>query len=332
MYDAPFHSYPRPQDPNYTFFNGLDGNKIIKKVTYNKDNKIVSEENTKHSFDYFNTMLDNKEKFHSVRWKYDIFYPNPNDNSTKIINVQEFQVGAEQFVDLYNANQIKKSINYNTEEYTYDFYTGLNNSILENTITGIQNSITGNTKYIYSPFIDNTVTPNITRYFISEVQNQPVNGTTLDPKTRYNYDLDGNMIEMVNVTPGVINNNQYESYIYGYNNRFVVAKITGAKYSDIPAANITAIKAASNLIINDINNTAMETALNALRSVAALANAQITTTTINPVFGPTSVTDPKGYTIYSEYDVFGRSTLTKEKNPLGGFNILSETKFNTRPN
>jgi hypothetical protein len=76
----------------------------------------------------------------------------------------------------------------------------------------------------------------------------------------------------------------------------------------------------------------METALNALRSVTALANAQITTTTINPVFGPTSVTDPKGYTIYNEYDVFGRPTLTKEKNPSGGFNILSETKYNTRAN
>ncbi len=218
-------------------------------------------------------------------------------------------------------------------EYNHQFFdyiiNSFNSSYIQNEINVLNENyqIISQSKDIYSIFG--------TRFLKSETQTA-IGSNALEPKTRYNYDQDGNMIEMVNVTPiqagQVIPNNQYESYIYGYNNRFVVAKITGAKYSDIPTANITAIKNASNQIINDANNTAMETALNALRSLPALGNAQITTTTINPVFGPTSITDPKGYTIYNEYDVFGRLALTKEKNPLGGFNILSETKFNTRPN
>ena len=59
---------------------------------------------------------------------------------------------------------------------------------------------------------------------------------------------------------------------------------------------------------------------------------KLNTYTYNPVFGVTSITDPKGYTIYTEYDAFGRVKLTKEKTADGSLKILSENQYNTRPN
>ncbi len=319
-------------------FNLDNGNKLCIRNTFNAENQLVNESFTKYDKANGEYMSEHdKGFFEFLEWTHNI-------NHTKngfIEKSYDFTYGYKNQSYYTESNGMYFNITRDTNNvtdttYEYDFFDNENYlpgfNYLKNTVTGIDNLTTGKTKYIYTPLTNTTVTPNITRYLVSEMQHKPVNGTAMEPKTRYNYDLDGNMIEMVNVTPGTIPNNQYESYIYGYNNRFVVAKITGAKFSDIPAANITAIKSASNQIINPANNTALETALNALKSVSALANAQITTTTINPVFGPTSVTDPKGYTIYNEYDVFGRPTLTKEKNPAGGFNILSETKYNTRAN
>lgn len=152
--------------------------------------------------------------------------------------------------------------------------------------------------------------------------------------TQSEWDAVGNIISTVQVTPGTIANNQWDSFIYGYDNRFVVAKLTGIKYSDIPTSLIDAIKTASNQEITPTNITAMETALSALRDSTDtdLQNAQITTYTYNPVYGVTSVTDPKGMTIYTEYDAFGRVKLTKEKTANGDLKILSENQYNTRPN
>ena len=190
-----------------------------------------------------------------------------------------------------------------------------------------------NTKYINTTLSGQLNGNPINRYLTTEIQTSQ-NNDPLEPKTRFEYDTDGNMVSTVQVTPGNIANNQWDSFIYGYDNRFVVAKLTGIKYSDIPPALINDIKAASNQAITPASITAMETYLNALRNSTDVnvQNAQITTYTYNPVFGVTSLTDPKGMTIYTEYDAFGRVKLTKEKAPDGSLKILSENQYNTRPN
>lgn len=172
-----------------------------------------------------------------------------------------------------------------------------------------------------------------TRYLLTEIQYSVGTNPTV-PKTRLEYDTDGNMVSTVQITPGVINNNQWDSLIYGYDNKVIVAKLSGIRYSDIPPSLITAIKTASSTAITPASQASMETALNALRTSTDvnLKNAQISTMTYNPVFGVTSSTDPKGYTVYNEYDVFGRPTITKEKDENGVFRILTENQYNTRPN
>ena len=49
----------------------------------------------------------------------------------------------------------------------------------------------------------------------------------------------------------------------------------------------------------------------------------ITTYTCDPLIGVTSITDPKGYTIYYTYDSFGR--LQHVKDAQG--NIVSENEY-----
>jgi hypothetical protein len=150
-------------------------------------------------------------------------------------------------------------------------------------------------------------------------------------KTQFLYDDDGNQVQTTQLpTDNSTANSQVETTLYGYNNRFAVAKISGVAYSAIPQSLIADIKTKSNLPWSQQNQDSLQIELNKLYK--QFPNAMITTYTYNPVYGLTSTTDQRRHTIYKEYDVFGRPTITKEKKEAGGFSILSENKYNTRPN
>ncbi|WP_299628223.1 RHS repeat domain-containing protein [uncultured Tenacibaculum sp.] len=118
-------------------------------------------------------------------------------------------------------------------------------------------------------------------------------------------------------------------YIWGYNQTQPIAKIEGATLSTIPSATITNLQTLSN---NDndrsINTTgsegALRVALNNLRNLTALKEALVTTFTYDPLVGVTSITDPRGETIYYEYDEFNRLKLIR--NSEG--HIVTEHQYN----
>lgn len=150
-------------------------------------------------------------------------------------------------------------------------------------------------------------------------------------RTDFEYDDAKNLVTVIKYTTGTLTPASYETYIYGYSNRFPVAKITGKKYSEILAAVPTVvanIKTSSNLPVSAANDTALRNNLNALRT--NFPDCLITTYTYDPALGVTSITDPKGYTLHYEYDIFGRLRYTKE-NAAGNLNILSESQYNNRP-
>ncbi len=106
-------------------------------------------------------------------------------------------------------------------------------------------------------------------------------------------------------------------YIWGYQNRFPVAKIENASYSSIPQSIIDDIRTKSNTenngVLGDINaENDLRTALNALRT--QLPDALITTYTYDPAIGVTSVTDPAGNTMYYVYDSFNRLKEIRDEN------------------
>lgn len=124
-------------------------------------------------------------------------------------------------------------------------------------------------------------------------------------------------------------------YIWGYDQTVPVAKIENATYSQV-ASYVSNIQTKSN---NDDDRTidtvstsdsitylgeegALRQALQSLRM--ALPNAMVTSFTYDPLIGVTSITDPRGQTIYYQYDEFNR--LKWVKDAYG--KIVSENTYN----
>ena len=113
-------------------------------------------------------------------------------------------------------------------------------------------------------------------------------------------------------------NGMLTSYIWGYNKTMPIAKIENLAYASIPTATITDLQTKSNVANNE---TVLLTALNALRT--SFPNAMVTTITYLPLFGISTVTDPKGDKISYVYDNSGRLKEARDKNN----NILTENQY-----
>jgi YD repeat-containing protein len=121
-------------------------------------------------------------------------------------------------------------------------------------------------------------------------------------------------------------------YVWGYNQTQPIAKIEG--YTEVQLANVqglinTARSASNNdssrcLQSDNCNETTLRYALNAIRLNWNMTNAQVTTFTYDPLIGVTSITDPRGETIYYNYDNFNRLKFVKDAEG----NILSKNEYN----
>jgi YD repeat-containing protein len=106
-------------------------------------------------------------------------------------------------------------------------------------------------------------------------------------------------------------------YVWGYNGQYPIAKIENATYSQV-SGQLSNLYAKSNED-NDRTRDTIDSNGNitkvgkegdlreALRSLSALLpGSMVTTYTYDPLVGVTSITDPKGETVYYEYDSFNR--------------------------
>lgn len=101
-------------------------------------------------------------------------------------------------------------------------------------------------------------------------------------------------------------------YIWGYHERFPIAKIENATYSEVSSqvANLQSLSDADDSVANE---NSLRTALNNLRNTSALSDALVTTLTYDPLVGVTSITDPMGQTLYYHYDSFYRLKYITDK-------------------
>ena len=125
-------------------------------------------------------------------------------------------------------------------------------------------------------------------------------------------------------------------YIWGYNKTQLIAKIENASYFDVQnqVSNLQTLSNNDNDRTIDTKNSLgnvityngkegkLREALQDLRN--ALPNAQVTTYTYDPLIGVTSMTDPRGETIYYTYDTFNRLEFVKDADG----NILTNNQYN----
>lgn len=97
------------------------------------------------------------------------------------------------------------------------------------------------------------------------------------------YTANGNPIEVVDQS------GMHTVYLWGYNDRYMIAEIKNATSSTVNAALI-----------------ALSNNVDALRTYPTLANSMVTTWTYIPLVGVTSHTDPSGMCTYYDYDGLGR--------------------------
>ncbi|SNR16242.1 RHS repeat domain-containing protein [Tenacibaculum jejuense] len=128
-------------------------------------------------------------------------------------------------------------------------------------------------------------------------------------------------------------------YIWGYNETKPIAKIEGATKTEVTSAinglpstyynSLLKIQNLSNVDNDRTQGTlgkegALRNALQKLRESSILATAQVTTFTYDPLIGVTSITDPRGETVYYEYDVFNRLKVIKNSDG----HIVTEHQYN----
>ncbi|MFC4634060.1 hypothetical protein ACFO3O_09085 [Dokdonia ponticola] len=133
-------------------------------------------------------------------------------------------------------------------------------------------------------------------------------------------------------TPSVLDRVNEVTYIWGYDNRYPIAKIVNASYSEVSSyvtSLVSLAQADNDRTFGYLGNEgALRQALDVMRNDPALSHTQISSYTYDPLIGVTSMTDPRGYTMYYEYDTLYR--LQSVKDATG--NILTRNEYNYKIN
>ena len=294
---------PQPADPPSYFSNG---------------DRWYNTELGKYSFILVGQNI--KGKFGYLSKKEITEYPNTGDHIT---TTETYEIPDGEPFKLLNKSKSTSDGAVITENYIYDDINYPNNPEKITDVITTSSTSTDDLFHVKNVYSDVGIGANM----VTEIQT--AKGTEpLETRIKFDYDpLTKNILTTQNYTGAIAATNSFDSYIFGYNDLFVVAKISGIKYSAIPIALINDIKAASNVEVSAANNANMLNKLNALRTNATLnanfPNAQITTYTYDPVIGVTSQTDPRGNVTSYEYDDLGRLKRTRDKDG----NILSENEY-----
>ncbi len=146
------------------------------------------------------------------------------------------------------------------------------------------------------------------------------NASSNEDRLHYEYYDNGNIKE------SYISGGTHTVYVWGYDQKYPVAKIENIEYNEV-SSYISNIQSKSDADIDHqtgIQGTegALRQALNNLRTVLP-NDALVTTYTYDPLIGVTSITDPRGYTIYYQYDEFNRLEYVKDDTGK----LISENKY-----
>ncbi len=298
-----------------TCYNGMTNNPDVAYLTHNYIKGIrLPKEVTRKKFFYKNNELSQV-----TIQKETMSYDDKNKLNRKTIVVDE-NGDTVSFIENFFYSYNKPDEVYTNQEKTiFDLMVDQNiiefpvyKELLKN------NALIQKTKSTYKEYSDSN--------FQKETIQTSKGLGSLEPRLIYHsYDNKGNPLELSKADGTRV------VYIWGYEQTQPVAKLEGITFNEIPTALYNAVVAASNAdddrtIGNLGKEGELREALQSLRD--ALPSAMVTSYTHDPLIGVTSITDPRGATVYYEYDDFNR--LVRVKDQEG--NVVTEHAYNYKNN
>ncbi|MHC0446325.1 hypothetical protein ACWA1F_13025 [Flavobacterium sp. 3-218] len=314
-----------PDSPVYiNYTNGLLKSTEKFKTSQGGPKTLVEKEEFEYTSTYSNLIKAfrdrGQKRFDSdvLEYYYKIEYP----LKTKLTNTLKTDDGKSMISETnygYNSKDLLQSTSYSNDniqiiekiKYPFDFNNVVSNGMVSKNIVG-------------TPVETITIKNNIvTEGKKTEYFNNLNLGFYL-PKTIFNTEFNSPISESAysSYYKSVLNFENYTAkgklleakypdgpstyYVWGYNDQYPIAKLenfTAADAANIQSSITNAVNASNSDNSATLENT-LRTALTNLRNAAV--NAMVTTYTYDPLIGVTSITDTKGYTMYYQYDKFGK--------------------------
>jgi hypothetical protein len=339
--------------PNYDFLRG----QMISEKKYDENNNLLSESTTSYTSTEYekNDGIKIKDNFYnnmvSEYYKYAGYTDFANHFpgivlTTPYKNFEKFGTTlptGKQEISYFYKNGVQSSVTtssntvYNSNDYpsvmTQILTDGETNVTSYKYATEKANQKLINANIIGIPLETESKKNNKT---ISRMETFYANPANFLPSSISSYDVLNSSTSYAEVTY-----DQYDSFgnlqqyttpdgvsttiIWGYNNTQPIAKIQGAKFTDIQQSLITNIVNASNTDASATANNDETTLLSALNTFkTSLPNYQISTYTYDPLIGVRSITPPSGIKENYVYDTANRLLKIVDLNGK----VLKEFKYN----
>ena len=253
-------------------------------------------------------------------------YVNGNSITTKINN--EYSLSdIEKPINLLKQTVIHTNNDKNTETNYQYAHEKANQKLISANMIGIP---------LETSIVNKKDANDVSGKLISKSETKYDNPANLFPTSVLSYDLQNPTVSSTEVTYDKYdskgNLQQYTTkegisttIIWGYNNTQPIAKVEGAKLSDISQSAIDAIVNASNTDASAVSNNDETSFLDALKTFKnSLPNYQITTYTYDPLIGVRSITPPSGIRELYKYDTANRLEKVIDINGK----VLKEFKYN----
>ncbi|NAS12391.1 RHS repeat domain-containing protein [Poritiphilus flavus] len=257
-----------------------------------------------------------------------LFFKDPLDNVQVITQVAETEYEDSLYLPKKSRTvDSRGEVLETTYTYPHEFPTDYASLISKNDLTEVVKSKTVKLDTLGTQL----------QFVASRKQDYFTSGAVVLPSKIYTSkigDADTDMEERVEVTY-YSNGNVKETrktngsttvYIWGYNDDiYLLATLENTTYNDVSSyiSNLQTLSIADtdNCKVSTCKEELLRQGLNNLRT--QVPEAMITTYTYDPLIGVTSITDPKGYTIYYEYDSANRLKAVRDANN----NLMSDYEY-----